>query len=128
MSGTNKQTLDTPVEQIAAVSEGKVVLDAQLPMVIAHENAEVFRNDFGAAFGLGPSGASLVRPDGYVAWRSLEFPIDPAAAIAAALTQAGCRGTAPVDSAGGPPAAQDLVPPWPFSPIADPGGDSPCRA
>ncbi len=129
--GTNKLTLDTPVEQIAAMPEGRAVLDAQLPMVTAHEkyatfksmslrqlqpvadgkltdaalaktaaalaavvcqavvaDAEVFRSGFRAAFGIGRSGASLVRPDGYVAWRSLELPEDPAAAIVAALTQA----------------------------------------
>jgi putative polyketide hydroxylase len=129
--GTNRLTLDTPVEQIAAVPEGKTVLDAHLPMVTAHPkyatfksmslrqlqpvsdgkltdaalakaeaalatvqceatvtDAEVFQNDFRAAFGLSRSGASLIRPDGYVAWRSIESPTDPAAAIAAALAQA----------------------------------------
>ena len=128
--GTNKLTLDTPVEHIVAVPAGKAALDDQLPMVTSHPkystfksmslrqlqpvsggmltvaalvhaeaalgavaceavatDAEVFRNDFRAAFGLGPSGASLVRPDGYVAWRSLELPVDPAAAIAVAMTQ-----------------------------------------
>jgi len=44
----------------------------------------------GAAFGIGPEGASLVRPDGYVAWRSLELPADPAAALTAALTEVAC--------------------------------------
>ena len=48
-------------------------------------DAEAFRSDFRLAFGLGPSGASLIRPDGYVAWRSVEAPPDPAAAIVAAL-------------------------------------------
>jgi predicted hotdog family 3-hydroxylacyl-ACP dehydratase len=38
-----------------------------------------------SAFGLGPAGASLVRPDGYVAWRSLELPSDPVAALTDAL-------------------------------------------
>ncbi|MFB1484925.1 FAD-dependent oxidoreductase [Corallococcus sp. RDP092CA] len=128
--GTNKLTLDTPVEQIVAIAEGRAVLDANLPMITTHSkyetfksmslrqlqpvsdgklsdaalvktetllaavpcqavpmDAAVFRNDFRAAFGLGPSGASLVRPDGYVAWRSSRLPDDPAAAIAAALTQ-----------------------------------------
>lgn len=36
---------------------------------------------FRAAFGLGTSGASLVRPDGYVAWRATELPTDPAAIL-----------------------------------------------
>lgn len=37
------------------------------------------------AFGLGRGGASLVRPDGYIAWRAIELPADPAAALLAAL-------------------------------------------
>jgi 2-polyprenyl-6-methoxyphenol hydroxylase-like FAD-dependent oxidoreductase len=32
-------------------------------------------NRFGAAYGIGPSGAVLVRPDGYVAWRAVEAPV-----------------------------------------------------
>jgi 2-polyprenyl-6-methoxyphenol hydroxylase-like FAD-dependent oxidoreductase len=130
MIGTTQLTLDTSIEQIIAVPEGKAVLEANLPMITTHEkyatfksmslrqlqpvsdgkltdpalaktetllagvqcqptltDAAVFRNDFRSAFGIGPSGASLIRPDGYVAWRSLELPENPAAAIAAALTQ-----------------------------------------
>ncbi len=33
-------------------------------------------NAFRAAFGLGKGGASLVRPDGYVAWRAIDRPAD----------------------------------------------------
>lgn len=40
---------------------------------------------FRAAFGLGPGGASLIRPDGYVAWRATDLPADPAGALTAAL-------------------------------------------
>jgi putative polyketide hydroxylase len=40
---------------------------------------------FRAAFGLGPGGASLVRPDGYVAWRSDGMPADPATALTDSL-------------------------------------------
>ncbi|HWB23598.1 MAG TPA: FAD-dependent monooxygenase [Gaiellaceae bacterium] len=129
--GTNALTLDTPVERIAAVPAGKAVLDAYLPMVMAHEryltfksmslrqlqavaggkltdealskteaelaavrcdagvtDAHVFRNAFRAALGIGRSGASLVRPDGYVAWRSLELPKESVAALASAVAQA----------------------------------------
>jgi 2-polyprenyl-6-methoxyphenol hydroxylase-like FAD-dependent oxidoreductase len=46
--------------------------------------------DFQLAFGIGAEGASLVRPDGYVAWRSNQRPADPPAAIAAALSRAAC--------------------------------------
>ncbi|MCP2164231.1 FAD-dependent monooxygenase [Goodfellowiella coeruleoviolacea] len=39
-----------------------------------------------ASVGIGDSGALLVRPDGFVAWRSTTTPADPAAALGAALT------------------------------------------
>ncbi len=130
LMGTNALTLDTPIEQIATLPEGKAVLDAHLPILIAHEkyatfksmslrqlqpvsdgkltdvalektraalsrvpcqavvaDAEAFSSEFRAAFGTGRFGASLIRPDGYVAWRSLDLPTNPAAALAAALTQ-----------------------------------------
>jgi hypothetical protein len=51
-------------------------------------DADVFRRDFRIAFGIGPDGASLIRPDGYVAWRSCELPANPAGALTAALTLA----------------------------------------
>jgi 2-polyprenyl-6-methoxyphenol hydroxylase-like FAD-dependent oxidoreductase len=40
---------------------------------------------FEQAFGITPSGASLVRPDGFVAWRSPGAETDPARALRAAL-------------------------------------------
>ena len=40
-----------------------------------------------AAFGLNPGGASLVRPDGYIAWRAVDPPADRAAALREALAQ-----------------------------------------
>jgi hypothetical protein len=51
-------------------------------------------NAFRTAFGIGPAGASLIRPDGYVAWRSSAFPLDPVRELASALHQvsfATCR-------------------------------------
>lgn len=51
-------------------------------------DAEAFRRAFRIAFGIGAEGASLVRPDGYVAWRSIDLPTDPVAAVTAALTEA----------------------------------------
>jgi putative polyketide hydroxylase len=39
-------------------------------------------------FGLSAKGASLVRPDGYVAWRSVDLPDDPAAELATAFSSA----------------------------------------
>jgi 2-polyprenyl-6-methoxyphenol hydroxylase-like FAD-dependent oxidoreductase len=40
---------------------------------------------FPAAYGLAPSGAALIRPDGFVAWRSKSAAADPRAAIETAL-------------------------------------------
>ena len=47
--------------------------------------------DFQLAFGIGPSGASLVRPDGYVAWRARGLPADPAASLAEAVRKVAAR-------------------------------------
>ncbi|MFI6850140.1 FAD-dependent monooxygenase [Kitasatospora sp. NBC_00085] len=43
--------------------------------------------NWAARYRLGHGGAVLVRPDGYVAWRSEELPADPAAALAGALRE-----------------------------------------
>ncbi|MFS8100974.1 FAD-dependent monooxygenase [Lentzea alba] len=45
------------------------------------------------AFGLSEKGASLVRPDGYIAWRSTDLPDDPAGALVEAFrkSSAGTR-------------------------------------
>ncbi|MEF3365164.1 FAD-dependent monooxygenase [Methylocystis sp. 9N] len=40
---------------------------------------------FAKAFGIGPSGASLIRPDGYIAWRTKEYPSEPAQVLANAF-------------------------------------------
>jgi 2-polyprenyl-6-methoxyphenol hydroxylase-like FAD-dependent oxidoreductase len=53
-------------------------------------DVEEFRSDFRTAFGITSSGASLVRPDGYIAWRSRESTSDPTAALIEALTVAAC--------------------------------------
>ncbi len=47
--------------------------------------------DFAKAYGLGLSGASLVRPDGFVAWRATTAPADPSSALSSALTAVLCR-------------------------------------
>jgi hypothetical protein len=46
---------------------------------------------FAEAYGLGPGGATLVRPDGVVAWRAREPVDDAGAAIDAALARVLCR-------------------------------------
>ncbi len=42
-------------------------------------------NAFRTAYGLEPAGAALVRPDGYIAWRTVTAPADPARALNTAL-------------------------------------------
>jgi 2-polyprenyl-6-methoxyphenol hydroxylase-like FAD-dependent oxidoreductase len=42
---------------------------------------------FPAAYGIGPSGASLVRPDGYVAWRAASYTPDSGDRLTAVLRQ-----------------------------------------
>ena len=44
-------------------------------------------DDLPNAFGIGRYGASLIRPDGFVAWRTAEFITDPAAALTDALVR-----------------------------------------
>jgi putative polyketide hydroxylase len=41
---------------------------------------------FAAAYGIGESGAVLVRPDGFVAWRAKKLASDPHGTIAKVLT------------------------------------------
>lgn len=57
----------------------------------AKSTPEEFRRKFQAAFGIGSTGASLVRPDGYVAWRSVVMPADPVGALADALAHVASR-------------------------------------
>ncbi|WP_257458854.1 FAD-dependent oxidoreductase [Archangium lipolyticum] len=45
---------------------------------------------FRTAFGLGAGGASLIRPDGYVAWRAIELPADPLRSLGEALERVSC--------------------------------------
>jgi len=55
---------------------------------LTSEDPGSFRRAFRTAFGVGPTGASLIRPDGYVAWRSTGMSADPAAAVTNALSLA----------------------------------------
>jgi putative polyketide hydroxylase len=55
--------------------------EAAAPLGIRYERVE--RLD---VFGLSEKGASLVRPDGYIAWRSTGLPDDPAAELKAAFS------------------------------------------
>jgi putative polyketide hydroxylase len=59
-----------------------------IALTIVRIGADVRPSDpegFQRAFGLEAGGASLVRPDGYVAWRSIDLPEDPLGALTGAL-------------------------------------------
>lgn len=45
---------------------------------------------FEVSFGIARTGASLIRPDGYVAWRALELPKDPSQGLIEALVRVAC--------------------------------------
>jgi hypothetical protein len=45
---------------------------------------------FAAAHELEPSGAALVRPDGFVCWRAASMPADPDSALRDAMRRALC--------------------------------------
>jgi putative polyketide hydroxylase len=60
---------------------GVAVAGLHLGVEIRPEDPALFRK----AFGIGAGGASLIRPDGVIAWRSVEAPQDPAGALTDAL-------------------------------------------
>jgi hypothetical protein len=67
------------------------------PLVCVHVGSDVWADDddgFRRAFGLGRTGASLVRPDGYIAWRSADLPLDPSETLTDVLAVTSC---APVE-------------------------------
>ncbi len=68
---------------------------AAIPRDTAAPNTENFRHEFCAALGIGAQGATLVRPDGYVAWRSVNPPKDIERVLAEAIEQVSLRQTAP---------------------------------
>jgi hypothetical protein len=50
------------------------------------ENPEALRT----ALGITSSGATLIRPDGYVAWRAVVMPDDPVDTLAGAVRASAC--------------------------------------
>ncbi|KAJ9210373.1 hypothetical protein DTO166G4_8021 [Paecilomyces variotii] len=63
----------------------------QLSIKHVHIGVDVQPEDLTAfrdAFGISSKGTSLVRPDGYVAWRTFDTPSDPRAVLEKSLRQA----------------------------------------
>ncbi|MET4429721.1 FAD-dependent monooxygenase [Mycolicibacterium sp. 624] len=56
--------------------------------VLCFTGGSVLHDLIAPAYGLGPGGASLVRPDGFIAWRAVTAPTSRAAALAAAVATA----------------------------------------
>ncbi len=74
-----------------AVTDTAAALGVDLTFV--HVGSDVKPADPGAfltAYGTGPDGASLIRPDGYIAWRITSLPADPTARLTTALAQVSC--------------------------------------
>ena len=70
---------------------GIAVATAQVGVDFAPDDLPGFR----AAFGIGSSGASLIRPDGFIAWRSVDVPADPTRALHDALAAVSSATRAP---------------------------------
>ncbi|MEV0248761.1 FAD-dependent monooxygenase [Nocardia sp. NPDC050712] len=61
---------------------------AEKPVKFVHVGVDVKTlepNAFRSAYGLDPGGATLVRPDGYIAWRAVTAPADPATDLSTAF-------------------------------------------
>lgn len=58
---------------------------------IGHDPLDRSETDLHVAYGITPTGAVLVRPDGHVAWRASSLPPDPAATLRTALNALSLR-------------------------------------
>ncbi len=83
------------LRQLQPMSQGLITEEdlakAEVDLAAIRFNAtppapEVFLKEFRTAFGIRATGASLIRPDGYVAWRSIGLPTDPVGVLVDALS------------------------------------------
>jgi 2-polyprenyl-6-methoxyphenol hydroxylase-like FAD-dependent oxidoreductase len=72
---------------------------ARSGLPVAAPSAGTRSDEIAAAYGIGPDGASLIRPDGFVGWRSRNGVPDPAAKLSRALNGLLARPDVPVDTA-----------------------------
>ena len=63
-----------------------LVLECQRMGADLHEEPSAPRS-FAKMYGLSPTGAVLVRPDGFVGWRTMSAPNEPESALAQVLGQ-----------------------------------------
>lgn len=73
-----------------AAAAASAALGIALPCIVFGQDVDTEAPDtFITAYGLGLHGATLIRPDGYIGWRSPALPDQPAAVLTAALARAG---------------------------------------
>ena len=96
-SGARLSTLDITQRGWVLLGEAGLWRDAvrRAPIPVEYQQIGVDYqtgiDEFRAAFGITETGATLIRPDGYIAWRCEKAPEDPATALAGALTIAASR-------------------------------------
>lgn len=73
-----------PWRAAAKAAEGRLGIDIAAYQVGA--DVDVADGDFERAYGVAASGAVLVRPDGFIAWKAYELGEDPEAQLLAALS------------------------------------------
>ena len=90
--GQRVSTLDLFQREWVLLADGDAWRLAPAAVQVLQLGAElvVDTDAFRRAFGLGRGGASLIRPDGYVAWRCPETPADPIGQLTAALASVSC--------------------------------------
>lgn len=71
-----------------AASAASQALGIDLPCIVLGQDIQAESPEaLTTAYGLDPQGATLIRPDGYIAWRSSELPDQPEVALTQALAQ-----------------------------------------
>lgn len=82
-------TEDAQWGEAASAAQEQSGIEVQTILVgteVKFPKEDVFRE----AFGVGKTGVSLIRPDGYVAWRCRDLPEHPSKALTEALVQVAC--------------------------------------
>jgi 2-polyprenyl-6-methoxyphenol hydroxylase-like FAD-dependent oxidoreductase len=89
-----RSTLDLFGDRFALLAAGAVEVWRQAADAAAGDHGiemdshEVSADGFAARYGLGEDGATLVRPDGFIAWRAESAPDDPAGELSSAVRAA----------------------------------------
>ncbi|OZJ02556.1 hypothetical protein BZG36_04329 [Bifiguratus adelaidae] len=82
-------TLDQQWKLIASKAQQDTGI--HLECILVGANVKFSNNkEFQHAFGVGPTGASLIRPDGYIAWHSPDLPSDALQVFTTAFAQVTC--------------------------------------